>query len=719
MPTDIHPFITSMICQKQGWPSDSTCAKLNSVKKVSKAVLENLTILQVYRDDASVQAKRAVRFAAGIAFRLGAKCAVSGDTPELGGFGFYDIDERQIDSASVDKFLNDQTHVILIHAGLPGDLQSLPTDRASCISVELAPWHTEETLFAVSGLAHLLGDPKRAPLVPAANYGAHTIGYAVFAAVSALSASLLRYHRLESAVVDGEASLSWVNWKAAVAGELGQSLARQGEDAEWPVLPCKDGHVAFVYTERDWDAIVDMIGDPILREERFATFKGRADHRDDCMAPIRNWCSTRTKAELTELFSKFALPCAPVQRAEDLFTDPLLMHRETFGKETAKRLPKLPHRIEAEARNGSAKAESNGPLPLSGIRVLDLGIITAGAGVSALLADMGAEVIKVESETYPDPFRSWAGASTEESPLFKSNNRNKKGLAIDLKTEAGLNAFLGLVKTADIVVENFRRGVLDRLGLTFDRLRAENPNILLASISGQGLTGPGTDTTTFGSTLEASSGFASLTCYDDGLPVISGRNLNYPDQIICLYGAAIIAAQVVACRQSGLARHIDVSQRDCAIYQIGDVLGFVSQGGQDDAESVRSALHPQSNSSLIKCEDGHYVAVSIPEVEDSPPDVWGDLIIRTWVGTRSLSECLRFQPDDALGISESRSGKRLVESQQESNSEAYLRSPNGARVKGFPFQFSNHPMTVWGDSPAVGEHTSEILSSKRDPAHVD
>ena len=104
--------------------------------------------------------------------------------------------------------------------------------------------------------------------------------YAAFAALTGIWASLTRFQRKEQAVVNGEGALSWVNWKAAVAGELGQTLTRQGEQAEWPVIPCKDGHVAFVYTERDWDAIVKLIGAPELRDERFATFGGRAKHRD-------------------------------------------------------------------------------------------------------------------------------------------------------------------------------------------------------------------------------------------------------------------------------------------------------------------------------------------------------------------------------------------------------------------------------------------------------
>ena len=683
-------------------------------------MLEDLTVVQVYRDDASRQAKRAVRFATGIACRLGASSVVCGDVPDLNGFGFYALNDEPVAPTDLGDCIGSHPRTILIQAGLPRDLATMPTDDVSCVSVELTPWASEESLFAASGLAHLLGDPNREPLVPAANFGAHTIGYAAFGAISALSATMKRFGRIESAVVDGETTLSWVNWKAAVAGELGQTLSRQGDDAEWPVLPCKDGHVAFVYTERDWDPIVRMIADPRLKDERFATFKGRAEHRDACMAPIRAWCAARTKAELAAEFEAAALPCTPVQRAGDLFNDPLLVHRAAFEADPlGRQLPKLPHRIEAESRQGSKKVDAGGPLPLSGLRVLDLGIITAGAGVSALLADMGAEVIKVESNTYPDPFRSWAGAASEESPLFKSNNRNKKGLAVDLKTEQGLNDVLELAKTADIVIENFRRGVLDRLGLTFDRLRAQNPTILLASISGQGLTGPGSNTTTFGSTLEASSGFAALTCYDDLLPVISGRNLNYPDQIVCLYGGAIIANHAVECRQAGIARHVDISQRDCAIYQIGDVLGFVAQGGGDDAQAVRKALHGPQSSGLLKCGDGEYVALSARESEDSPPEDWDALVARLSIESRSLQDSLSLAESDAIGFTESRRGMRLTESQDQAGSCAYLRSPNGARVKGFPFQFLNHPMSIWGDSPKVGEHTVEILSSKKDRSRVD
>ena len=170
---------------------------------------------------------------------------------------------------------------------------------------------------------------------------------------------------------------------------------------------------------------------------------------------------------------------------------------------------------------------------LTDCRVLDLGIITAGATTSAILADLGADVIKIESPTYRDPFRKWDGEQLDGGhpdlpPFFRMTNRGKRNLGLDLKSAEGREVFLDLVRSCDVVVENFSRGVLDRLGLGYEALKAANPDIILASISSQGEDGPDAAYVSFGSTLEAMSGLAALTGYADGPPVVSGKDLNYP-----------------------------------------------------------------------------------------------------------------------------------------------------------------------------------------------
>jgi crotonobetainyl-CoA:carnitine CoA-transferase CaiB-like acyl-CoA transferase len=216
-------------------------------------------------------------------------------------------------------------------------------------------------------------------------------------------------------------------------------------------------------------------------------------------------------------------------------------------------------------------------LPLAGLRVLDLGIITAGAGCSAQLADFGADVIKVESGTYPDPFRYWSmgsvanpSASLDGSAPFNATNRNKRDVCLDLKRPEGRDALLRLVAEADLVVENFRRGVLDRLGLGFEQLRAVQPRIVLISITSQGDVGPERQYGSYGSTLEAISGLMAVTGYGPERLRASGADVNYPDQHGALLSAGLVLAAVFQARRSGRGHHVVVSQREMVSTLVGE-----------------------------------------------------------------------------------------------------------------------------------------------------
>ena len=647
----------------------------------------NLHLILLADPAASDPAKRATRLAAVMAAREGAAVTSVQPSTDLAN-PFYQIPNEPAPAGDLAHALSltDATRdvIVLVAAGESADASAFEIpSNASSIVVSGEPGHNEATLFAGSGIAHLLGDPEREPIVTVGHYASHTIGFAAYCALSAIHAGQRRFGQQERADIDLMSVMGWTNWKAAAAGSMGMGMSREGAMAEWPSLPCKDGYCVFLFTERDWPAVIEMVGDARLEDQRFTTFKGRAEHRDEYMSVIREWALARTKDEIDAAFINAGVPGASVKSIADLRDDALVKHRELLEKvETAKGVeavvPKLPHRVAAEVSGVKAteSAPSAPQLPLAGVRVLDLGIITAGAGVSALLGDLGAEVLKIESATYPDPFRSWAGASSGDSPLFKFNNRNKYGLAIDLKTAEGVEAFLKLAKSADIVVENFRRGVLDRLGLTFEAMRAANPNILLASIAGQGLDGPGANHTTFGSTLEASSGFASLTCYDDAVPHVSGRNLNYPDQIICLYGAAVIAAAVSECRLGGKAMHLDVSQRDAAIFQAGDLISQVSAGAGGTAAELRSQMGDLGT--VSRAEDGSYFAQGAH-------------------GSGFTMKC--------------RNGAEMFEALGETEGPTFLKSPSGDLVKGFPFQFANSPMTINSNSPSVGEHNEHYLNT--------
>ena len=216
--------------------------------------------------------------------------------------------------------------------------------------------------------------------------------------------------------------------------------------------------------------------------------------------------------------------------------------------------------------------------------------------------------------------------------------------------------------------------------------------------------------TTFGSTLEASSGFASLTCYDDQLPVISGRNLNYPDQIVCLYAAGLIAGQVLQCRTDGEARQIDVSQRDCAVFQAGDVISSVSTGVSARAEDVRERSERPEFSTMLKCADDAYIAVSCEDLSKSGAPWQDKPSAQAWAQTLSSEDCLEQLDRDNIGAVLSRTGDMLAHVEAYKTAGIFMRSPNGDLVKGTPFQFQNHPMTITSNSPQIGEHNDDILS---------
>lgn len=688
-------------------------------------LLAPLEVLQISSPGTAPPCLRAVDFVGGLAVQSGAKVML--------GPGFqssqHDFSGRGKSvwpgGQTLQQWVQQRPNRILLIAGTPGYFKELLSEPdVAAVEISMEGWHSETTLFAESGLANLLGDPKREPLVPAGHYAAASIGYAGFTALLGVYAKLRQFALSEVAQVNGLAALGWINWKSAAAGALGEEYHREGDQAEWPILPCIDGHVAMVFTERDWDTMLNMINDDGLRDPRFTTFANRQKYRGDYMPIIKKWVADKTKAELTELFYEFGIPAAPVATPADLLNDPLLKYRNAFSETTNAEnktvlTPVAPYRVAAEVPapaatdtpKKTANNDSVATLPLKGKRILDLGIITAGAGTTGLLADMGAEVIKIETEKYPDPFRMWAGSS--DSPLFAFNNRNKFGVAIDLKTPKGKAQFLKLVETADAVVENFRRGVLDRLGITLDVLREVNPKILLASVSGMGLDGPRADHTTFGSTLEASSGFAAHTCYDDGLPYISGRFLNYPDQTVCFYAASMITAGMVHCEETNCSMQIDIAQRDVAMYIIGDVFERISAGGASDIKSVREASSNCEIEGIFRCNDGRWVGLGIYNSADLSvfPDLSAPSVtaLAEWTAIRSADEVVTEFREYNLGAAKVLYGSEMYTHPVIREQGVFQKSPTGKLVKGFPFNFRNAQMTIWGDAPKVGEHSDKFL----------
>jgi crotonobetainyl-CoA:carnitine CoA-transferase CaiB-like acyl-CoA transferase len=202
--------------------------------------------------------------------------------------------------------------------------------------------------------------------------------------------------------------------------------------------------------------------------------------------------------------------------------------------------------------------------PLNGIRIIDLTAMVSGPLATMMLADQGAEVIKVENPAGGDFTRSAANRQGNVSASFLNNNRNKKSVALNLKEPAGREALLTLVATADVFVQNFRPGVIDRMGLGEDELRKVASNLIMVSISGFGDTGPFAQRPVYDPLVQALSGLATVQAgTDERRPQLVRTIL--PDKLTGVVAAQAITAALFARERSGEGQHVRLSMLDAII----------------------------------------------------------------------------------------------------------------------------------------------------------
>lgn len=214
--------------------------------------------------------------------------------------------------------------------------------------------------------------------------------------------------------------------------------------------------------------------------------------------------------------------------------------------------------------------QPTGAGPLAGVRVLDLTRVLAGPWCTQSLADLGAEVLKIEASGEGDETRSWAPPyAGQHSAYFTCANRSKRSLVVDIKSASGQASILKLAGRADILVENFKTGTLERFGLGYEMLRANNPRLIFCSISGYGRTGPGATRPGYDFVIQAESGLMAITGLPDGPPMKVGVAVS--DLFAGLYASQAILAALVDQRRSGKGCFIDVALFDCQIAALANV----------------------------------------------------------------------------------------------------------------------------------------------------
>ena len=362
------------------------------------------------------------------------------------------------------------------------------------------------------------------------------------------------------------------------------------------LFPCKDGYVA-VYCRgtAEWKGMVRAMGDPPWsREERFADPKVVATHHaDEADGHMFPWLAQFTRAELMDLGIEFGFPAAPVRYVREALPDEQFAFRGSFGKlEPGDGMPPVlvptaPWRFQSvppAAQPGApAWAQRRGqPVEpsqlLKGLRVLDFTWVWSGPMVTSILADLGAEVIKVEHPARLDSLRLRArplrhgepmeGPQGELNPWFNQLNHGKKSVIADLKSPDSRERLLRLVQSCDLVVENMRPGALAASGLGYHDLAARNPGLVMLSMSMAGQTGPLAQMKGYAGIMTSMAGLESITGYASLAPdaPFTGMTMTaLGDPNGAAHGMAALLAALYRRAATGQGAWIDLAQTDAIL----------------------------------------------------------------------------------------------------------------------------------------------------------
>ncbi len=462
-----------------------------------------------------------------------------------------------------DLLVHDWTHAGAAARGLDFDSLHTVNPRLCVTSVTAwgatGPWaerpSTEFTLQAATGSVGYRGLRDRRPVAAGGRIGEWLAG--IYAGVGSVSAWLAARAGGAGQHVDvsmfESILLSMTVYHDLNGQWVGGDLARSVEIPS--IEPARDGWVGFcTITGQQWKDFCALIGQPeVAEDDSYLDGRRRMNHLPFMRQIIQGWTRERSVDEIVELASLLRIPVAPVGNGRTLPDVDHLVARGVYTKAAGGFLqPRVPYRLHARAADpqptrpfGPAPAlDADGAtvrasaaehdaesavgapapeLPLAGLRIVDLTAFWAGPFATCYLADLGADVVKIESIQRPDGMR-FAGAVPKEklwewSPVFAGANPGKRDVTLQLDSERGMQLLKQLIAEADVVLENYSVRVLENFGLGWDDVRALSDRVIMVRMPAFGLDGPWRDRTGFAMTIEQASGLAWITGYED-LPLV-------------------------------------------------------------------------------------------------------------------------------------------------------------------------------------------------------
>lgn len=548
---------------------------------------------------------------------------------------------------------------------------------------------------------------------------------------------------------------------AMSASVLGADSLLYERSLELPsIVPTADGMVGFctITAQQFQDFLVMIERADLVDDAELASFTGRVERRDEFLGMVTEWTGCRTTQEIVDVAVAFRIPVAPIGTPETLPKIDHFVERGVFVETpTGALAPRVPYRSDAMAtrapgepaqlgadtgrvqwpvRPPPARSADPDTLPLSDVRVTDFTAFWAGPVATQLLGALGADVIKIEGVRRPDGMRFAAGRPPdwdqwwEWGAVFLCSNNNKRGVSIELGTEAGRKLALELIAASDLVVENFSPRVMANFGLEFDAVHKANPRAIMVRMPAFGLDGPWRDRVGFAQTMEQATGMAWMTGHADGPPVIPR---GVCDPIAGLHAAfAAIAALVIRDRR-GTGMQVESTMVEAALNVAAEMLVEYSHNGiiLRRTGNRGPGANPQG---VYRCRgDDEWVALAAvdgaarsslagllgqPGLEESgwaerSDDI--DKLIAAWAVGRSVAEAVealrtagvaaaRVTPAAALLTDPQLRARGFWETVDHPVAGSFL-------CTGMPFAFLGEPRRWMRRVPPLyGQHTDEVLT---------
>lgn len=599
-----------------------------------------------------------------------------------------------------------------------------------------ADWRgTDEILHALAGMAYGFG-PIEGPPTLAQGHGPQiTAGLASFNAAVAAMMARPRPKRIDANIF--EAYVCLLETGAVSTLIEGGVMARLGVNRMVPVYPAASYRTAdgwagvTALTPAQWRGFCDIIGRPDLAGDlRFTTTVERllmADEVDRVCAPP---FLDKTTDEWVALGESVRAPITSMPNLRELPEVTHWRERGAFGPFDAsgRPAPTLPYRM---SFGGPARpAPAGGPdAPLKGLKVVDFSMGWAGPLCARTLADLGAEVVKIESTHHPDWWRGWEAEAAADPPphevkfSFICMNRNKRGIVLDLTSAEGLGHAKALIADADVVVENFAAGIMARLGLGPDVRRALNPGLITVSMPAFGNDGPLSGIRAYGSTVEQASGLPFANGKDSWPPSL--QHVAFGDPLAGLTAANAVMACLFGRGRCGGAE-IDMAQVASLFQYSADAI--IAQHFCEGPLPRTGSQRPRAAACVVGCaEPDSWLAVSA----DGEPALEG---LRRLLGRPDLSRAsddgieaalaawaANRLPEDAAaelqaaGVSAApvqRADQLCYDPQLMAGGfwlESSRRYVGAHLIPASPFAFDGARPVIRNVAPTLGEHTDEVL----------